>query len=450
MKRLAVLLVAGLALSVTACGGGGDGVYRDEPEPRRTVTSDAAPTEPPALTATVGEIIQFGGYDWRVLDKKDGKALIITDKVIDDRAYNEKQEVVTWETCDLRAYLNGEFYNSFGKADKARVAETQVINNDNPAYGTPGGNDTTDKIFLLSIDEANEYFSDDNARVAYNSEGNASGWWLRSPGSLSIYAANVFLNGSVNVLGNHVFVNGGVRPALWLNLTGEALPTEPPATTQSPTPTPGPPATTQPPASDYETIRFGGYDWRVLDKKDGKALIITDKVIFDRAYNEKQEVVTWETCDLRAYLNGEFYNSFDKKDKAKIVKTKIGNEDNQWYGTPGGNDTDDHIFLLSIEVVVKYFCDGGQLKNGNPDRDWLIDDQYNDDRIACHVGGTYYDNYYEEEYTIDEGEAFGWWLRSPGDVSGRAAAVGDRGYVYVFGHDIIDYDGVRPALWLTL
>ncbi|MDR0222273.1 MAG: DUF6273 domain-containing protein [Oscillospiraceae bacterium] len=222
-------------------------------------------------------------------------------------------------------------------------------------------------------------------------------------------------------------------------------------------------ATTEPPASTVtvgEIIQFGGYDWRVLDVKDGKALILTDKVMEDRAYNEKDKGVTWETCDLRAYLNGEFYNSFGKKDKAKIIKTKISNKDNQWFGTPGGNDTDDYIFLLSLEEVVKYFGDSGQLRNQlkNDGRyDWYtdeyfpwIDDQYNDDRIACHMGGTYYDNYYEEEYTMDEGEASGWWLRSPGFDSSNAAYVYSDGIVYVNGFFVYSPYGVRPALWIKL
>ncbi|MDR0222663.1 MAG: leucine-rich repeat domain-containing protein [Oscillospiraceae bacterium] len=171
-----------------------------------------------AVINTGSEIINFGGYDWLVLEKKDGRALILSLYVLEYKAYNDEYTDVTWETCTLRTYLNFNFYNSFGADDKAKIAETRVINNDNPNYGTSGGNDTTDKIFLLSIDEANEYFSDGNARVAYNSKGNASDWWLRSPGINSYYAAYVYDDGLVYVDGIRVYYSYGVRPALWLNL----------------------------------------------------------------------------------------------------------------------------------------------------------------------------------------------------------------------------------------
>jgi hypothetical protein len=193
------------------------------------------------------------------------------------------------------------------------------------------------------------------------------------------------------------------------------------------------------------TIKFGKYDWKVLDVQDGKALIITDEVIDERAYNVWLTAITWELCDLRAYLNGEFYNSFGKTDKARIVKTKVKNKDNQWYDAPGGNDTNDYIFLLSLEEVVKYFGDSGQLKNKPDIHDAngtvvgrVIDDRYNDDRAA----------YYE-------GKIDAWWLRSPGSSSRSAVYVGPDGIVdgiiAVDGIDVyISNLGVRPAMWITL
>jgi hypothetical protein len=100
-----------------------------------------------------GGKIRFGEYDWYVLDRQDDRALILTEKVIDTRAYHDQEVEVTWETCDLRKYLNGEFYNSFGESDRARIIKVTKENNDNPWYGTNGGNPTTDGIFLLSIDK---------------------------------------------------------------------------------------------------------------------------------------------------------------------------------------------------------------------------------------------------------------------------------------------------------
>ena len=102
-------------------------------------------------------------------------------------------------------------------------------NPDNANYGTKGGNDTTDRIFLLSIEETEQYFADDEARksrpttYAKNNgadvyEGTAW-WWLRSPGRSDISAAGVNTGGSLSCIGGSVyFTSGSVRPAFWLNL----------------------------------------------------------------------------------------------------------------------------------------------------------------------------------------------------------------------------------------
>ncbi len=130
------------------------------------------------------DIITFGKYDWIVLDITNDMAFIITEDIIEERAYNEEYEGTTWEDCTLRKYLNGTFYNSFSEEEQLMIAETAVTNPDNSKYGTDGGNDTTDKIFLLSLEEAEEYMTEDERTAS-------SWWWLRSPGNNQLYAAGV-------------------------------------------------------------------------------------------------------------------------------------------------------------------------------------------------------------------------------------------------------------------
>jgi hypothetical protein len=163
-------------------------------------------------------------------------------------------------------------------------------------------------------------------------------------------------------------------------------------------------------------LRFGGYDWYVLDKQDGKTLIITKKVIEKRPYHREEAEITWETCDMRQYLNGGFYNSFSEADRARIAEVVNENPDNPWYGTPGGNSTVDKIFLLNIDECLKYFGDSGQIKTRYmyPDCDWCkdeflpwIDDEYNLNRRA--VDG--------------DGVVRHWRLRSPGSNARCAAFV---------------------------
>jgi len=139
----------------------------------------------------VGDLIPFGGYDWRVLNVQSGKALIITEDIIEQRRFDSSSN--KWDSCELKRYLNNEFINKFNKAQ---------INGD---------------IFLLSVDEVNKYFKNDEERIA-KLEGKTHWWWLRSPGDYN-FAAYVGSVGSVFVNGFYVYYDtGGVRPALWLNL----------------------------------------------------------------------------------------------------------------------------------------------------------------------------------------------------------------------------------------
>jgi hypothetical protein len=162
--------------------------------------------------------IQLAGSKWRVLAVENNKALLISERILENRMYNEKQTDITWENCTLRRYLNGDFYNKLG-AVKSIVEETRNDNPNNQQYGTSGGNATTDKIFLLSIDEANMYFKNDADRIVKDNNGKACWWRLRSPGYGSDYAATVDDDGRLNIFGSNVFnVSVGVRPALWLNL----------------------------------------------------------------------------------------------------------------------------------------------------------------------------------------------------------------------------------------
>lgn len=190
---------------------------------------------------TVGEHYTFGTYEqdndesngaepleWRVLAVEDGRALLITEKLIDCKPYNETWSNVTWKTCTLRQWLNDDFlHTAFSYGEQSKIATVTNQNPDNSSYGIKGGNETQDKIFALSIDEANNYFSSDEDRIGYATSysktyvwaNDSSWWWLRSPGDRSLSAAYVDGVGSVSLLGYDVYSNlFAVRPALWLEL----------------------------------------------------------------------------------------------------------------------------------------------------------------------------------------------------------------------------------------
>ena len=191
----------------------------------------------------VGKTIEFGNYpqdkdgtekpiEWIVMKNEGNQVLLLSKYVLDAKPYNnEEWGDVTWETSDIRQWLNNEFYTTaFNKAEKAKIQTSLTKNEDNSKYGTSGGNDTEDKVFLLSEKEAETLFSNDDERIAkvtgyaeksgvYVNEEKVAWWWLRSPGRYSSSAAVVGSDGWV--YGDGSIVSGaydGVRPALHLNI----------------------------------------------------------------------------------------------------------------------------------------------------------------------------------------------------------------------------------------
>ena len=74
-----------------------------------------------------------------------------------------------------------------------------------------------------------------------------------------------------------------------------------------------------------------------------------------RPYHQTSENVTWEACDLRKWLNTEFYNTaFNEDEKSRMLLSHLDNSDNDEYGTSGGNNTDDIVFLLSLKEAQQY------------------------------------------------------------------------------------------------
>ena len=199
--------------------------------------------------AKVGDKVVFGSYEqdndtnngkedieWRVLAKEGNKILVISEYALDCQQYNKEYTSVTWEKCTLRKWLNDTFFKAaFGSAEQSMIKSTKVTADNNPNYSTSPGNDTTDKVFLLSITEAEKYFSSDDDRMCvptkyaiengantssyYKKDGEATcWWWLRSVDSDSGIAASVDHVGDIRDAGGFVSVADCVRPALWIEI----------------------------------------------------------------------------------------------------------------------------------------------------------------------------------------------------------------------------------------
>lgn len=210
-----------------------------EDESDKTTQEDK--TQSPVSTKA-GDIIYFGQYEqdndltngkepiaWRVLAVENGKAFLLAEKILDAKPYNVEEQDVTWEACTLRTWLNNDFYDTaFAPTDQAKIITTDVVNEDNSEYGTDGGNNTKDKVFILSVDEVtnptygfnSDWENDDPARRAQATDKveEETDWWLRTPGPHQDDACHVSDDGAVYIYLLVHNTNVGVRPAMWINL----------------------------------------------------------------------------------------------------------------------------------------------------------------------------------------------------------------------------------------
>ena len=186
-------------------------------------------------SAEIGDYVTFGSYpqsssdsnekiEWLVLDKKDGKLLLISKYVLDARPYNNpyeaKKTTDDWDSSWIRGWLNNEFMEkAFDSFEQSHIEHSVVkgIKNNKSVE-----KDTFDKVFLLSWDELETYFSSDEARDAIPTEyakledvpvnkswGPGCFWLTRGHHT-------VWPGGGLDA-GFGDDYRGGIRPALWLD-----------------------------------------------------------------------------------------------------------------------------------------------------------------------------------------------------------------------------------------
>ena len=181
--------------------------------------------------------------EWRVLSVDSDGLYIMAKKILDCQRYNNSGNSTTWADCTLRTWLNSYFYDvAFSDSDKQKINTTHLVNGDNPWYGTPGGIDTYDKVFVPSVSDvlnpssgfSSSYSTYDSARqakvTAFAKARGASSfisgisygngyWWLRAPGYDSSFACAVNYDGYVERSGYYVDIhNYCVCPAMKLDL----------------------------------------------------------------------------------------------------------------------------------------------------------------------------------------------------------------------------------------
>ncbi len=197
-----------------------------------------------------GELFYFGQYyqhfdrdfgkspiQWRVLERRaDGVILLISREALDSKPFDDDKIDLTWESSGIRAWLNNEFFNeAFSPEEREMFVSVRNENKPNPKYGTPGGNDTYDKVFLLSFEEAVKYFTPEDpfnnelklyptkyakAQGITLSRGVTCFWWLRTPGESVSHLTNmvtVMSDGRFNLHGGYPYDSLGIRPVIALD-----------------------------------------------------------------------------------------------------------------------------------------------------------------------------------------------------------------------------------------
>ena len=502
MKKLrkGLPLLSAFIMSVSMLGGACGDAIHVKAEGKESISSPRI-----AEDGTVTwDKVTFGSYyqnaefkdeaiKWRILDiDKDGNALLLADEALDCKQYNENgvektynaedgtnmDYSCTWETCTLRYWLNGienykednsAFINAaFSEAERDAIINTKVENKNNPGYNLSddeerntgeGGNDTEDKIYLLSAEEVSDVrygfvdtgnFGDSKMRAAkptdytyingmqvwnypYDDSGNPDywygncQWWLRTPGSYNENAMLVGFTGSSSECKVNFSGYSAVRPVLHVNLshvkdagTVNSDGNDTAGTNRTTYSIPS----TEGGVTTWDCVYFGHYkqkaefkkmpiEWRVLFVNGDDALVVADKALDCKPYNNENKQCTWETCTLRDWLNGtdnyasddtSFINAaFTEEERKAIIETTVNNASGK------GNSTTDKVYLLSFEEVTNtaYGFDVSYFNNGKWEKAKTRETKATD---YARMAGAF-----RSDSSGYVGDGI-WWLRSPGYI----------------------------------
>ena len=226
----------------------------------------------------------------------------------------------------------------------------------------------------------------------------------------------------------------------------------------------------QEPPKKFEKITFAGYNWLVLERHDDKMLLVSEILTENRQFHRSHTETIWATCDLRDYLNNEFYSSvFDDEQRVKIVKTTLPPYINPWYGLDNNKArlvqlkektkfsldaakcTEDFVFILSIEEILKYFGDNGDLEK-RVGYEWQGENGEADFALRNGFGQFIFDQYSDSRIAKDaHGNAGAYWSRTPGYQYHYNFGIYPNGNFWpATGGGVEQKLGVRPAMWIRL
>lgn len=436
----------------------------------------------------IGDIVLFGNIEpysyiiseknrWIVLDKQDNKLLLLSQFGLGDIPYNDSKEDITWKDSTIRNWLNDNYYNKwFNQNEKELISETIVLNYGNKFTGISAGQDTKDKVFLLSYEELERYKENSytvmnytpqivDRKFRYNYISGAD-WYLRTPGEEKSKVLVVRTGAkSIDMVGRDVNSdNVCIRPAIWVSTesvkeNSDQINTLVTANSENTL------VNVESKDDDYvivdldkkdeyETIEFGKYyinsdevlkpiEWIVLDedKLTGNKLLLS-KYVLDVGKFDDDDNVGWEKSYIRRWLNDEFYNKcFSEKEKLNIVEVENDNQVLSLYMNYSGKnigETKDKVFLLSQDEATKYF-------SKEYPRSAIPTKVCANRGMSMSTSNAYYGN-------------ISWYLRTKDDKTFYVSAAGtimsdgsvtSKGRLKYSSDIFVGYDeiGIRPAIW---
>ncbi len=409
----------------------------------RTADGQRIPEE---AAATVGDVVLFGRYEqdndrkngpepveWIVIAEEEGNLLLLSRYALTARGYEAEYSAALDTTKNLAGMLREDLPDAvFTAREQACLRYTQTGSNKS----------NKSRLFSLKAEDAERYLAAGPERLCRptpfaaargagrDAAGNC-GWWLAPPDD--DWKRNTLVSAAGEVRSSDV--NGkdatvGVRPAVWVDPSAQL----PAAPGRAETVAVGE-------AQAGDVVLFGSYEqdtltsdgrepieWIVLAREKNRVLLLSRLALDSRAYGWK-EGLTWENSDMRVWLNGTFAGrAFTAEEKGRILALKLKTAKNSAYGTKGGKDTKDLVFLLSEDELKKYLRSAEErmcltsesaLENGaKPDA---------------------------ETGSVD------WWLRTPGEMQGSQVYVGRDGRAQLRGESAMNHgNGVRPAVWIRI
>lgn len=194
-------------------------------------------------TPETGDMVVFGSYEqdnvpengkepleWIVLEVQEGRAWLMSKYCIDTVIFYPERVPMYWGKSDLRAWLNDGFLDEAFTPEEQAVILTTTVQNANPHGMKGAGDDTLDKVYLLSKTEVLHFFPEMADRVAYPTEyAKSKGctvdkktgscrWWTRTSGARNLDMCGMRLDGRITAYGMQDvdWPTNTMRPVMWV------------------------------------------------------------------------------------------------------------------------------------------------------------------------------------------------------------------------------------------